>query len=235
MIMSRVNVATICNVRLVCKSLADQAAPYLLPMISVYFCTQSFERIQAISRHPLICQGIKALWMEGDRLMPLDDEKLGVWTEKLAKRNARSNGYWSYYDGRDIWYPKGGRQFAATILACGIESDELWLARAQGKPACKIVDAAAAQARYEAIVQDQAQLKRSNMPVQSLTALFAASPHLHQVRITSASQLLYPTLPRTEPFEDCGLVFLADHQPFHTDDDLTSVLLSWYVGFSSVQ
>jgi len=92
LIFEGLSVKAVRNVRLVCKELADQAAPSVLPEITVYLCSESFARIKAISEHKLIYQGVKVLWFEDDRLEPMDDDKnprmTKHWLEILEHRRA---------------------------------------------------------------------------------------------------------------------------------------------------
>jgi len=89
---------------------------------------------------------------------------------------------------------------------------------------CK--DHAPALASFLAVVKDQMQLQRSDVPLACLTALFAAGPRLHHIRVTLAGRLRRMTVHETEPFRGCGLQLWSGTTLANLAPDLTTALLA---------
>ncbi|KAF3001775.1 hypothetical protein E8E13_001119 [Curvularia kusanoi] len=49
------------NIRLVCRTLNRLVSPFLCPVVSVSLCSESIDRLEGLSRNPLIAQGIRGI------------------------------------------------------------------------------------------------------------------------------------------------------------------------------
>ena len=84
MICQELKLDSIKNTRLVSKTCCEIATPFLMDQVHLIFKLDSFERLLAISRHPIISQHITSIYYEPDSPRKYADKE--EWSQCLHRK-----------------------------------------------------------------------------------------------------------------------------------------------------